>query len=49
MSALREITLALFVEYVDDANRQKYEIVYQDMESGVTVIPTFVETGIKDE
>ncbi len=42
---LLEITLALFVEQVDDTNRQKYEVVYQDEETGVTVIPVFVETG----
>ncbi len=40
-----EITLALFVDNVDEANRQKYEQVYIDQETGVTVTPVFVETG----
>jgi hypothetical protein len=42
---LDTITLALFVEAVDDANRAKYETVYVDAETGVTVVPVFVETG----
>lgn len=42
---LHEITLALFVEAVDDANRAKYEAVYVDAATGVTVRPVFVETG----
>jgi hypothetical protein len=42
---LREMTLALFVEAVDDANRAKYEALYQDEGTGVTVRPVFVETG----
>ena len=42
---LTEITLALFVEAVDDANRARYEAVYEDEETGVTVRPVFVVTG----
>jgi len=42
---LDEITLVFFVEYVDDANRAKYETVYQDEETGVKVRPVFVETS----
>jgi hypothetical protein len=42
---LTEITLALFVEAVDDANRARYEAVYEDQETGVTVRPVFVATG----
>ncbi len=42
---LSEIDLVLFVDAVDAANRQKYEAVYTDPETGLTVIPTFVETG----
>jgi hypothetical protein len=43
---LDEITLALFIDIqVDDANRAKYEAVYEDAETGVTVHPVFVETG----
>ncbi|MBN1876390.1 MAG: hypothetical protein JXA33_19355 [Anaerolineae bacterium] len=43
---LDTITLALFVETVDDANRAKYETVYVEVETGVTVIPVFIETGM---
>jgi len=42
---LSEITLALFVEAVDDASRAKYEAVYTDPATGVMVIPAFVATG----
>jgi hypothetical protein len=42
---LTEITLALFVEAVDDANRARYEAVYVDENTGVTVTPVFVSTG----
>jgi hypothetical protein len=42
---LTEITLALFVEAVDDANRARYEAVYVEAETGVTVTPVFVATG----
>jgi hypothetical protein len=42
---LAEITLALFVEAVNDASRVKYEAVYTDAATGVTVIPTFIATG----
>ncbi|MBM4459845.1 MAG: ATP-binding protein [Chloroflexi bacterium] len=42
---LSEITLALFVEEVDDASRARYEAVYTDAATGVTVIPAFVATG----
>jgi hypothetical protein len=42
---LTEITLALFVEAVDDANRARYEVVYEDEKTGVTVRPVFVATG----
>jgi len=38
------ITLALFVDAVDDENRAKSETVYEDQETGVTVRPVFVET-----
>ncbi len=41
---LTEITLALFIDTpVDDANRAKYEAVYVDAATGVTVQPVFVE------
>jgi hypothetical protein len=42
---LEEITLAFFVEYVDDTHRAKYQVVYEDAETGVGVTPVFVETG----
>ncbi|MCP4347932.1 MAG: hypothetical protein GY795_20710 [Desulfobacterales bacterium] len=42
---LSEIFLVFFVEYIDDANREKYEKEYTDKESSVLVIPVFVETG----
>ena len=42
---LEEITLAFFVEYVDETNRARYEVAYEDEETGVTVRPVFVETG----
>ncbi len=43
---LAEITLAFFVERVDEANRSKYEVIYHDAATGITVIPVFVEIEI---
>jgi hypothetical protein len=43
---LTEITLAIFVERVDEANQAKYEVVYQDITTGVTVIPVLVQTEL---
>jgi hypothetical protein len=42
---LGEITLAMFVERVDDENRARFEVEYVDEETGVRVQPVFVETG----
>ena len=42
---LAEVTLALFVEQVDEANRTRYEAVYEDADAGVQVKPVFVQTG----
>ncbi len=42
---LREITLALFVEAVDDENCARYEALYEDEETGVRMRPVFVATG----
>jgi hypothetical protein len=42
---LTGIALALFVDYIDDEQRARYETIYQDEETGVTVTPIFVETG----
>ncbi len=39
------IWLVLFIETVDEMNREKFEIDYTDDETGVTVIPRFVQTG----
>lgn len=46
--SLREIILALFVEYVDETNRQKYEKIYHHEELGITVQPIFVVIGDKE-
>ncbi|MCP4403906.1 MAG: ATP-binding protein [bacterium] len=43
---LKEITLAFFVESIDDENRQKYEISHSDKGTGVTVNPVFVQIGV---
>ncbi len=40
-----EIWLVLFVEEVDDKNRQRFETVYTDNHTGVVVHPLFVQTG----
>ncbi|MCE7984830.1 MAG: hypothetical protein DYG89_26965 [Caldilinea sp. CFX5] len=42
---LATISLLLFVEAVDEQNRQKYEAPYQDPATGVRVEPIFVTTG----
>ena len=42
---LTEITVAFFVEVIDDANRQKYETIMLENETGVSVSPVFVATG----
>ncbi len=42
---LGEISLVFFVEAVDETNREKYEQVYVDGETEVTVAPIFVETA----
>lgn len=42
---LMEITLAFFVEYIDEANRNIYEKPYHDQTTGVSVIPVFIATG----
>ncbi len=41
---LSEVSLVFFVEYIDDANREKYEKEYTDRETGVRVMPVFVVT-----
>ncbi|MCP4133387.1 MAG: hypothetical protein GY754_20635, partial [bacterium] len=42
---LTEITLVFFIEYIDEKNRKKYAVDYTDKDSGVKVMPIFVETG----
>ncbi|MDM8524566.1 AAA-like domain-containing protein [Desulfococcaceae bacterium HSG8] len=42
---LAEVSLVFFVEYIDDANREKYEKIHTDEETGVLVAPMFVDTG----
>jgi len=39
------IWLVLFVETVDEKNREQYEMDYTDEETGVVVHPLFVQTG----
>ncbi|MEN8215473.1 MAG: AAA-like domain-containing protein [Pseudomonadota bacterium] len=39
------VWLVLFVEAVDDKNRQRFEEVYTDEKTGVVVHPLFVQTG----
>jgi len=40
-----EIWLVLFIETVDEKNRQRFEADYTDNETGVIVHPVFVQTG----
>jgi hypothetical protein len=40
-----EIWLVLFVEEVDDHNRERFETVYTDKKTGIVVHPLFVQTG----
>jgi hypothetical protein len=42
---MTEIWLVLFVEVVDDQNRQRFEMDYTDNKTGVVVHPLFVQTG----
>lgn len=42
---LSQVTLVLFIEAVDEGNRQKYEVVHTDEATGVVVEPIFLVTG----
>jgi hypothetical protein len=42
---LAEISLVVFVEAIDEKNRNTYEVDYADEDTGTIVIPIFVETG----
>jgi hypothetical protein len=41
----KDIPLVLFVEVIDDANRQKYEVTTVDAKTGVSVEAIFVATS----
>ena len=41
---LKEISLIFFVEAIDDESRKKYESDFHDPQTGVKVMPVFVET-----
>ena len=40
-----QIWLVLFVEEVDEQNRERFEKVYTDKKTGIVVHPLFVQTG----
>ncbi|MCK5524894.1 MAG: hypothetical protein KAI83_17345 [Thiomargarita sp.] len=40
-----EIWLVLFIETVDEKNRQRFEVDYTDSQTGLIVHPVFVQTG----
>jgi hypothetical protein len=42
---LSEVWLVLFVEAVDEQNRERFEMVYTEKKTGVVVHPLFVQTG----
>ena len=42
---LEQIFPILFIETIDNENRQQLAAVYHDDASGVSVAPIFVETG----
>ena len=41
---LKEISLIFFIESIDDENKKKYETDFDDPETGVKVMPIFVQT-----
>jgi len=41
---LKEVSLIFFVESLNEENRNKYEVDYWDKNSGIKVMPIFVET-----
>ena len=43
--SVTDIWLVLFVEAVDDHNRQRFQMDYTDNNTGVVVHPVFVQTG----
>jgi len=42
---MTSVWLVLFIEAVDETNRQRLEVDYTDKKTGVTVFPRFVQTG----
>jgi hypothetical protein len=42
---LADISLVFFIEMLDKKNREKYQAVYKDDSTGVTVTPIFIETA----
>ena len=45
--SLNEVTLAFFIETIDDENKATLEAAYHDEKSGVAVKPVFVEIGCR--
>ncbi|ETX06958.1 MAG: hypothetical protein ETSY2_14050 [Candidatus Entotheonella gemina] len=41
---LCEVVLVCFIETIDEKNREKYESVFVDIDTDITVVPIFVET-----
>jgi hypothetical protein len=42
---LKEIVLVFFIESIDENNRKKWEVDWDDEVTGITVMPIFIETG----
>jgi AAA-like domain len=42
---LKEVFLVFFVEYIDDATREKYEKDFKEKNTGIIVKPIFIETA----
>ena len=42
---LGEVFLSIFVPFIDEKNRTKYEVDYLDQETGIKVKPVFIVTG----
>jgi len=43
---LPEIYLVFFIDYIDAANREKFEKKYIDKKANTTVVPVFIVGGI---
>jgi len=42
---LSKIWLVLFVDAVNDENRQRYQVTYTDSTTDIVVYPLFIATG----